>query len=169
MRRAEQAITDPAQIADIIGRARFCRLGLYDGEWPQVVPVCFGYDGRSLFIHSAPDGHKIQTLNHHPRVCVQMDSDTELVPASTPCRWSVRYRSVIGYGRAILLLGREERGHALQTIMAQYDDRPLATLAPPPAELAILRIDIERWSGKQAGQCPPPPPREGTPGTRCPS
>ena len=49
MRRKDREITDPEQIRAILGRARVLHLGLYDGEYPYVVPMHYGFtfeDGK---------------------------------------------------------------------------------------------------------------------------
>ena len=59
MRRHEKAITDRAAIEAVIRRADVCRLGLSDAGHPYIVPVNFGYEDGVIFVHSAPEGRKI--------------------------------------------------------------------------------------------------------------
>ena len=39
MRRAECEVTDIGEILGIVSRAKILRLGLFDGEFPYVVPL----------------------------------------------------------------------------------------------------------------------------------
>ena len=67
MRRKDREITDWHEIEAILAEAMVCRIGLADESTPYVVPVSFGYDDGSLYIHSAPDGKKLALLTKNPR------------------------------------------------------------------------------------------------------
>ena len=58
MRRKDREITDRAEIEAILNEAMVCRIGLADGGEPYVVPLCFGYEDGSVYIHSAPEASK---------------------------------------------------------------------------------------------------------------
>ncbi len=135
----------------IIQRANVCRIALSDGDQPYIVPVSFGYEHDTLYFHSAPSGRKLDILRKNNAVCVEFDVDCEIVRAETPCKWSVKYRSVIGFGHAYLVEDVAEKKKALDLIMAHYggqpSDYPEATLR----KTAIVRIEIERMSAKTAG------------------
>ena len=49
MLRTKNEIRDRAVLDDIIHRSLVCRLAMVDGLSPYVVPLCFEYDGESLF------------------------------------------------------------------------------------------------------------------------
>ena len=154
MRHPERALTDPAAIDDVLQRGTVCHLAMVDGERPYVVPLCYGYREGALYIHCAREGHKVDVLRRNPAVCFEVSVDVELRPASRPCRWSVRYRSVIGTGRATLVDAPDEVRAALDVIMAHYSVPPGkdARYAYGEAALAntlIIRIDVESLSGKE--------------------
>ncbi|MBM3188818.1 MAG: pyridoxamine 5'-phosphate oxidase family protein [Chloroflexi bacterium] len=152
MRRTDREITDPAALEDILRRARVLRLGLYDGRRPYVVPLSYGWSPGCLYVHSAREGRKVEILRQSPQVCFEVDLDHELVRGARACAWGVRYRSVIGYGRASFVEDPAEVRRALDAIMVQhggsaqetYDERSLQTVL-------IIRIDVEELTGKQAG------------------
>ena len=58
MRRKDREITDRAEIEAILNEAMVCRIGLADGGEPYVVPLSFGYEDGSVYIHSAPEASK---------------------------------------------------------------------------------------------------------------
>ena len=62
MRRSEKEITDKLAIEKIINASLVCRLALSDGNQPYIVPLCFGYQDRTLYFHSALEGKKIDIL-----------------------------------------------------------------------------------------------------------
>ena len=91
---------------------------------PYVVPVCFGYEGDILYFHSAPRGRKLDILRRNSAVCFEFDVDCEVVPAKSACGWSMRFRSVVGFGDASLVEDPEEKRKALDVIMGQYGGQP---------------------------------------------
>jgi nitroimidazol reductase NimA-like FMN-containing flavoprotein (pyridoxamine 5'-phosphate oxidase superfamily) len=151
MRRAEREIKDRQAMEEILRRAPVCRLGLCDGDRPYVVPLSFGYEEGCLYFHSAPEGRKMEIIEANPHVCFEVDVDEEYAGAEVPCDWTVKYRSVIGFGRAHLLEGAEEKRRALDVILAHYSDREYEYPEGALNKVAVVRVDVEDMTGKQAG------------------
>jgi nitroimidazol reductase NimA-like FMN-containing flavoprotein (pyridoxamine 5'-phosphate oxidase superfamily) len=149
MRRKDKAIADPEAVREVLRQARFLELAMVDDGEPYLVTVCFGFDGEALFFHSAPAGRKVEVLARAPRVCFQAVAQAEVLTGEKPCDWSVRYRSVVGYGRVARLTAEEERRRALDRILAQYGAAgPQAYAEAPLKGTAVFRIDIESMTGK---------------------
>jgi uncharacterized protein len=55
----------------------------------------FGYKDDILYLHSAPEGKKIDVLKRNPWVCFEVESDLEIINTQIPCKWSMNYTSVI--------------------------------------------------------------------------
>jgi hypothetical protein len=113
MRRTEKEI-GRAEIDSIIRRSQVCRLGLSDQGAPYVVPLCFGYDGQALYFHCAKEGRKLDILRRNERVCFEFDIVEGMVETEQACGWTIRYQSVIGFGRASVVetAADKERGLA---------------------------------------------------------
>ncbi|MDD5590650.1 MAG: pyridoxamine 5'-phosphate oxidase family protein [Dehalococcoidales bacterium] len=139
---------DISEIEKIIARAMVCHIGLADGDQPYVVPVCFGYERGKLYFHSRLGGRKIDIINRNPRVCFEMAIDLEFTRAETPCDCSMKYRSVIGFGKAHIL-DDEEKSHGLNIIMNHYNKGDFAFEKTSLATVNVIRIDITRITGKQ--------------------
>ncbi|HEY3419743.1 MAG TPA: pyridoxamine 5'-phosphate oxidase family protein [Methanomassiliicoccales archaeon] len=150
MRQAEREIKDRGAIDDLIKRAMICRLGLIDGDEPYIVPMNFGYDGKSLYFHCAKEGRKIDILKRSDRVCFEMDLDTELVKGDVACKWSMRYRSIEGVGRAVLIDDAEGKKYGLNLIMSHYAKGPFEYAERGFNLALIIRVDIESISGKRS-------------------
>lgn len=56
MRRKDKEITDRARIDEIINGTQVMRIGVSKDNNPYVVPVSSGYDGESLYFHTATKG-----------------------------------------------------------------------------------------------------------------
>jgi len=167
MRRKDREITDRAEIEAILNEARVCRIGLADGGEPYIVPLCFGYEDGAVYIHSAPeasknlsgsspvsspagfDGKKITMIRKNPRCCFEVDICDRVIRSDRPCSWGMRYRSVIGYGRAVILTDPKEKQHGLNCIMQHYSGSTHVFSDNEIASVTVIRIAIESMTGKK--------------------
>ncbi len=139
------------EIEAIIGRASVCRLAMLDGDTPYIVPLCFGYRNHTLYYHSSMKSRKLDLIRRHPAVGFEMDILARPIPAPEPCKWNMRYQSVVGVGKATIVEDEAEKKAALDLIMAQYAS---GTYAFPENKIritAVIRVDIERMTGKTSG------------------
>lgn len=150
MRRKEKEIRDRTQIDEIIRDASVCRLGMAPADgYPYIVPLCFGYDGTSLYFHSAKQGKKLDILRENKQVCIEFDIDQGIRKGKKMCQWGVKYRSVIGFGEASFVEGPEEKSRALDIIMRHYSAD--CSFEYPDTSLrntVIIRVDIHEITGK---------------------
>ncbi len=150
MRRAEREIKDKSEIESIINRATVSRIGLCLNDSPYVVPVNFGYQDGRLYFHSAPRGKKIDIIRQNNRVCFEMDVEQELVKSKNPCECSMKYRSVIGFGRASFIHDLTEKRRALRIITGHYLDAFGEFDGKQIENTAVIKIEIESMSGKKS-------------------
>ncbi|MFQ5996622.1 MAG: pyridoxamine 5'-phosphate oxidase family protein [Dehalococcoidales bacterium] len=150
LRRKDKEITDINEIGKIIKKATVCRLGLVDGDEPYVVPVCFGYEGNALYFHSALEGRKIELIKRNNKVCFEIDSDVELLRGEQACGFTMKYRSVIGVGRAHILGNDGEKIHGLNVLMKQYSEGEFSFSKEKLALALVVRIDIESITAKKS-------------------
>ncbi len=122
LRRNDKEIKDKNEIAAILKRAIVCRIAFSENNKPYIVPVNFGYKDNCLYFHSAPEGKKIDILRNNNTVCFEIDIDFDIIKAATPCNWSAKYRSVIGFGKAFFVEDFEEKRSALNHIIQKYSD-----------------------------------------------
>ena len=151
MRRKDKAIHDRDEIEAIIRESLACRLALSEGNRPYVVPLCFGYENNTLYFHSATEGRKIEILKKNTNVCFEFDIDQEVVQAEKPCKWSMKYRSVIGFGKASIVEDLEEKRKGLDVIMNHYSGRLFEYLEPAIQSTVIIKVEIESMTGKKSG------------------
>jgi nitroimidazol reductase NimA-like FMN-containing flavoprotein (pyridoxamine 5'-phosphate oxidase superfamily) len=140
--------TDMDTIESIIRSASVCRIALSDDGQPYVLPVCFGYADNTLYFHSAPRGRKLDILGKNNAVCCEFDVDQEIVPAEDACAWSVRYRSVVAFGRAFVVEDLEEQRQALDVILAHYGGRPRAYPEATLQRTAVVKVEIQSMTAK---------------------
>jgi nitroimidazol reductase NimA-like FMN-containing flavoprotein (pyridoxamine 5'-phosphate oxidase superfamily) len=151
MRRSDKEVTDQEELEKIIRSSPVCRIGLCEGDRPYVVPVCFGYEAGRIYIHSNPCGKKMEMLRKNPRVCIEIDSGIEPVPAESPCNWGMKYRSVIAFGTCRVLSGTDEKKNALMIIMEHYGVNRQEVPDFSPDSVDIISVEIETITGKKSG------------------
>ena len=150
MRRKEKEITEASAIEAIITKSLVCCLALSDGNSPYIVPLCFGYKDKVLYFHGSLNGKKIDIIRKNQKVCFEFDINTEIVKAEDACHWSMKYRSVIGFGKAVLLEDKEEKRKALNIIMSQYSDRTFQFNDDTLKKTGVIKVEIESMTGKQS-------------------
>ncbi len=151
MRRGDKEIKDRSDIDRVINACHVCRLGLARDNVPYIIPVSFGYDGDSLYIHTAHSGRKIEFFEANPAVCVEFEHAVTLKPhESTPCNWSFSFQSVVGYGSILEVSDPAEKNTALCMIMKQYSPREWSFSEAAVAGVRVWKITIESLSGKQS-------------------
>ena len=150
MRRKEKEITDPAELRRILREARVCRMAFSDGDRPYLVPLSFALDGDDLVVHSARAGRKIDILRRNPVVCFEVEEGVEIAPGATACAFSMRFRTVIGFGEVEFVEDAAERLRLLELFGPRYG----APGGPvPDAETrrtCVLRIRVRELTGKRS-------------------
>ena len=150
MRRQEREIRDEAEIQEILEKGLVCRLGLYDGQYPYVVPLNYGYRNGCMYFHSAREGKKTDILKKNGRVCIEVDIDFRVVRGETPCRWTAKYRSVIGFGRARIIDDEREKKAGLDVIMAHYGGSGGGYDEKSLQRTSLIEVVLESITGKQS-------------------
>ena len=148
MRRIDREIEGIKAIESIIRQAAVCHLGLCDEGAPYVVPLCFGYEDAHLYFHCAQEGRKLEILRKNNRVCFEMDIDQVLVRSEEPFRCSMKYRCVIGSGRARLIFDADEKRKALDIIMSHYAEGTFVYPQSAIDKVLVIRVDIEEMAAK---------------------
>jgi nitroimidazol reductase NimA-like FMN-containing flavoprotein (pyridoxamine 5'-phosphate oxidase superfamily) len=150
MRRSDKEITDKKAIEDIILRSVVCKLAMCDKNMPYIVPLCFGFKNNTLYFHSAPKGKKIEILKKNPDVCFEFEILTQVIKSAQACKWGMKYRSVIGFGRASFIDDNDLKRQAFDIIMSQYADESFIYEEALLKSAVIIKVDIHSMTGKQS-------------------
>ena len=153
MRRKDREITEIGEILKIADRAKILHLGLFDGEYPYVVPLHYGYEytgGKLVFyMHSAKEGHKLDLIGDGAQVCAELDCDAELVSGGdVPCRYGSYFASVIVRGRAEPVTEEQEKCRALAILMKHQTGRDFSFTPEMAAAVAVIRVVSENFTAK---------------------
>lgn len=157
VRRKDRQVTDEQWIHAMLRECALCTLATADGGQPFLHMNLFAFDDEkhAIYLHTARLGRTRNNIINNARVCFSVSEMGRLLPAGTALEMSVEYASVIVFGRACLVMDRDEAQHGLQLMLDKYFAhlRPGANYRPiTDEELArtqVYRIDIDEWSGKR--------------------
>lgn len=129
---------------------------MLDGDRPYIIPFNYGYREGCIYIHSAPEGKKIELLRKHPEVCFEVEDIMEITKGERACDWSTRYRSVVGYGEVEILSDEASKQQGLEVIMAQHGAPELVEFnSKNLGRMVILKLTISSMTGKQSSNWMP--------------
>lgn len=148
MRRKEKKITNFNEIESIIKDAKVCRLGLSLNDIPYVFPMSFGYADKTFYFHCASSGKKLDIINQNNNACIEIEDDVEIMQSDDACNWSVKYKSIIGFGKIERIESLSEKQKAMKILMAQYSDDSFNI--PPTAveKTTMFKLIIDSITGK---------------------
>lgn len=128
-----------------------------DGS-PVVVPMLYGRDGETLFLHGARKARVIRLLEGTGTACVNVTLLDGLVYARSAFASSMQYRSVTVFGKARLVDGREDKLHALRIIsectMPGRWAEVRESLDNEVKMTGVIALDIESASAKISAGMP---------------
>lgn len=149
MRRFKQQLPD-AEARRILTEATNGTLSLVDPAGrPYGVPMSFVYDGaQTIWFHGAREGRKMDCVRHGERASFCVVALDEVHPET----FTTYFRSVIVEGRITVVGARDEQIAALRRLGEKYAPGidSAAEIAKGVDHVAILRLDIETVSGKEA-------------------
>lgn len=148
MRRKDLEITDPAAIESIIRRCNIIHIAMFDGEYPYVVPMNFGYsfDGRrfTFCMHSTVKASKkLDLLRKNPNVAFELTAGHGIEEGKSPCNYRYLYECVMGKGKVRFASDPAEKIALLNQIMAHHTGRefPFTELHACAVELFVIETE----------------------------
>ncbi len=139
---------------EIIRKCEICHVGMVDPEnKPYVLPFNFGYADGVIYLHSAPEGKKITILGQNVHVCIAFSTDY-VVRCQHPevaCSWSMKYRSVLAYGRVEFIEDLTEKARVLNLIMMKYAGKEFTFNRPALVNVKVYKCVVERFEGRVYG------------------
>jgi len=152
MKRKDEEIADEKVMISIIEKAIICRVAMCWQDEPYVIPMNFGYQDNYIYLHSAKEGRKLEILRNNNKVCIEFDVDVELVQSQKACKTSMKYKSVLIFGKAVILKDIAEKKRALDIIMHHYCYHTSLSVFHYPEnaleKVIIIKVKIENMTGK---------------------
>ena len=144
-------ITDPKEIEGIIRKCPYCTVGLTDLNGnPYVIPMNFAYDASkgehgTIFLHSGPEGSKLDMVQQHPTVCISFCEGHELVymHQQIACSYSMKSRSVMCRGQVRFIDDMDEKRRVLDLCRGNSTQNKCGYSARGIRTVKIWEIPVE--------------------------
>lgn len=156
VRRRDRAKED-SWIRAALAQAPYGFLATVRAGQPFLNSNLFVYDAakHAVYIHTARVGTTRDNVEGHEKACFSIATMGRLLPADEALEFSVEFAGVTVFGRAYVVDDDEEKTYGLQLLLDRYAPhlRPGEHYRPiTVGELkrtAVMRIDVDEWSGKQ--------------------
>lgn len=149
MRKKDKAIIDRIAIDRIIHEALICHLACSQNDQPYVIPISFGYDGDTVYFHTARTGKKNEIFLANPRVCLSFETGTKLITnQEIACGWTFDYQSVIASGDIKEISDPDLKKIGLNQIMLHYSGKDWEFPETEIRKTKIWGVKLERITGK---------------------
>lgn len=148
----EKAAYDKETVHGILDSAMLAHVAfVQDGE-PVVVPMLYGREGETIFLHGARKARVIRLLESTGTACLNVTHVDGLVFARSAFNSSMNYRSATVFGSVRLVEGEKEKLHALRVIsectMPGRWDELREPLVNEVKMTGIIALNIESASAK---------------------
>ena len=152
MRREDRQVKDINEIKDIIDHTMILHLGLFDGTYPYIVPLHYGYvyeGGFVFYMHCANEGHKLDLIQDNPHVCIELENDMEIVSGGdVPCKYGAMFASVIGRGKAEIVEDVDEKIKGLKCLMKHQTGRDFELNEQMANAVTVIKVTVEELTAK---------------------
>ena len=112
----DKASYEKETVHSILDAGLVAHVGLVQDGEPVVVPMLYGRDGDTLFLHGARKARIIRLLEDTGKICINVTLLDGLVLARSAFASSMNYRSVTVFGKARLVDNLDDKKHALHVI-----------------------------------------------------
>jgi nitroimidazol reductase NimA-like FMN-containing flavoprotein (pyridoxamine 5'-phosphate oxidase superfamily) len=103
---------------------------------------------QAIFIQPCPE-KKIAMLEKNPRYCFEVDQCDTIIRNERPCAVGMRYKSIIGFGRAHFISDSKEKKQGLKCIMRIYGSGMHGFFDDNLKNVCVIRINIDSMTGKK--------------------
>ena len=155
MRRKDREVIDTQEILQIVGKAKILHLGLFDGDYPYIIPLHYGYayaeDKHELtfYMHGAIEGHKLDLIEKNPNGCIELECDIELISGGdNPCKYGSAYASVIGKGHVEIVEDMQEKIKGLKLLMNNQTSKEFDLDERMSSSVAVIKVSLSEFTAK---------------------
>jgi uncharacterized protein len=151
-RLPERGRHDRDTVEAILDEAFVCHVGFTVGAQPYVIPMSYGRAGDILYLHGSPGSRLVTALRGGADVCVTVTLVDGIVLARSAFHHSLNFRSVVLFGRAVVISDPVVRLEALRAISEHVVPGRWADVRPPSErelrQTIVLGIPLREASAK---------------------
>jgi nitroimidazol reductase NimA-like FMN-containing flavoprotein (pyridoxamine 5'-phosphate oxidase superfamily) len=157
IRRKDREIKDKDWIIALLNRADYGVLATCKDGQPFTVARNFAYDPEchAIYFHGARKGRTFENVGEGTPANLNVSEMGEWILAERAMNFGVKYKGVVVFGTLRIVDDNDEAKHGLQLLMDKHfphlkpDIDYESTTDTDLKVTAVLRLDVESWSGKE--------------------
>jgi len=154
----EYAAYDRATVHAVLDAALVASVGFVQDGNPVVVPMIYGRESETIFLHGARKARIIRLLEKNDSACMNVTLVDGIVFARSAFNSSMNYRSATVFGRPRLVDGTDEKRQAMRVIsehtMPGRWDELREPLEREIRSTGVIALDIQSASAKISSDMP---------------
>ncbi len=148
----EKAVYDKQTVRAILDSALVAHVGFIQDGGPVVVPMIFGREDETIYLHGARKARVIRLLEETELACLNVTHVDGLVLARSAFNSSMNYRSATVFGEPTLLESDDDKLHGMRVIsehtMPGRWDELRDSLQKEIKMTGVIALEIESASAK---------------------
>lgn len=148
----QKATYDKASVKSVLDSALVASVGFVQDGQPVVVPMIYGREGETIYLHGARKARIIRLLEQTDRVCLNVTHVDGIVFARSAFNSSMNYRSATVFGTPRLMEERDEKVHGMRVISEHTMPGRWDELRDPLEKeikmTGVIAVDIDSASAK---------------------
>ncbi len=154
----EKAAYDKDTVYRILDAGLVAHVAFIQEDGPVVVPMIYGREGDTVFLHGARKARVIRLLERTSRASLNVTLLDALVLARSAFNSSMNYRSVTLFGHPRLIDGKEAKLRAMKIISEHTMPGRWDELRPPHERevkmTGVIALQFDSASAKISGKMP---------------
>lgn len=152
----EKAVYDKEAVHAILDAGILAHVAFVQGGAPVVVPMLYGRDGETVYLHGARKARVIRMLEETEQACMNVTLLDALVLARSAFNSSMNYRSVTVFGKPTFIDERDAKLHAMHVISEHMMPGRWDDLRDPHEKeikmTGVISLSIDAASAKVANK-----------------
>ncbi|MBH51486.1 MAG: NimA [Candidatus Marinimicrobia bacterium] len=154
--RIAEFVMSDKQIVNLLIKTDVGHIATRDKNQPFIIPTTFWYskENHEIYFHSNAFGRIKYNVSQNPEVCFECFESGRLLPSNIPLEKSIQYKSVIIFGKVIVIDDKNQKREILNGLLNKYfgemksgkDYRPITDTELK--QTSVYKIKIDQWSGK---------------------
>jgi nitroimidazol reductase NimA-like FMN-containing flavoprotein (pyridoxamine 5'-phosphate oxidase superfamily) len=154
----EKAAYDKATVHAVLDSGLVATVGFVQDGSPIVVPMIYGREDETLFLHGARKARVIRLLEQTEQACINVTLLDGIVYARSTFNSSMNYRSATVFGKPTLIEDSDDKLHAMRVIgehtMPGRWDECRDSLEKEVKMTGVIRLEIASGSAKVSSGMP---------------
>lgn len=150
MRLKEDNQLPQEQALEILEKSVYGVLGLEgDDNYPYTMPINYAFEDNKIYLHGAPEGHKVDAAKRNEKVSFCVVSKADIVPEAYNCL----FLSTVAFGKIRIIEDAQEKQKAMELIINKYskgfEEGGKAYMKASWDEVLTFVIELEHITGKK--------------------